>query len=77
MPFLRVVRGEFRQSVMGKDGLASLDTSLAGEHNSLPKHHLERTKLRTRHQGESFMRGSTSTLKEYTAEESLEIGTPE
>ena len=62
---------------MGQGGLPSLDTSLAGEHNSLPKHYPERTRLRARHPGEAFMRGSTITLKEYTVEESLEKGTPE
>jgi len=58
---------------MGQGGLPFLDTSLVGEHNSLPKHHPRRTRLRTRYQGESFMRGSSGTLKEYTVEESLKI----
>lgn len=71
VPLLRAFRGEFRQAVKGHGGLPSLDTFLVGEHNSLPKHHPERTQIRTRHQGESFMRASTSSLKEYTVEESL------
>jgi len=73
IPYLRAFKGEFRQAVKEHGGLRSLDTFLVGEHNSLPKHHPQRTKLRTRHLGEPLMRGSTSTLKEYTVEESLTI----